>query len=467
MNIVTRGARFASVDLLLDSGYLWLARDLNGSIAAYSHKPFKLDDECWRVEEGESKEMWMWVDDGDLYNFVKWEDEEPVNIREWLKEEEREMKLYYVRNGQLESKDVDVDFFEKATTLGGLLAPNEVELDRDNELVPIYPGDAISDNDTTLGGMLASDGVDMDNRIVSADASNWGESRTSAIEALAKIDLKFRGVDNMKKHDFKIGDIIRRRGSDEEFIICDIVHEGEGLVSQSRRDVSVRTTFFYASVEKVPSPPKATIQVDASNWGKSRTAAIEAAKGYMADSVTPKFDPDNVHAHLEVCGELNVTYERKNADYGDSFAQSLDKHGLIAAIVRMDDKMNRVINLYKADERLVEDESIRDTLMDLANYAIMSVMWLDTESADESDGGYMSPTEYNPVALLDQHSYLLSPGEAFRAGFGAGISGSNDRDIYADNQKLDIDKALREGAHPQAIRDFLGGADYDGDTTNS
>ena len=477
MNIVTRGARYASVDLLLDSGYLWLARDLNGSIAAYSHKPFKLDDEVWRVEEGESKEMWMWVDDGDLYNFVKWEDDEPVNIREWFKKEEEEMKLYYVRDGQLESKDVDVDFFEKATTLGGLLTSDEVELDRDNELVPIYPGDAISDNDTTLGGMLASDGGDMDNRIVSADASNWGESRTSAIEALAKIDLKFRGVDNMKKHDFKIGDIIRRRGSDEEFIICDIVHEGEGLVSQSRRDVSVRTTFFYASVEKVPSPPKATIQVDASNWGKSRTAAIEAAKDYMDKGighpwvtytpVTPKFDPDNVHAHLEVCGELNVTYERKNADYGDSFAQSLDKHGLIAAIVRMDDKMNRVINLYKADERLVEDESIRDTLMDLANYAIMSVMWLDTESCEESDGGYISPTEYNPVALLDSDSYLLAPGEAFRAGFGAGISGSNDRDIYADNQKLDIDKALREGAHPQAIRDFLGGADYDGDTTNS
>ena len=281
-----------------------------------------------------------------------------------------------------------------------------------------------------------------------------GESRTSAIEALAKIDLKFRGVDNMKKHDFKIGDIIRRRGSDEEFIICDIVHEGEGLVSQSRRDVSVKTTFFYVSVEKVPSPPKATIQVDASNWGESRISAINAAKGYMSDSVTPKFDPDNVHAHLEVCGELNVTYKKKNADYGDSFAQSLDKHGLIAAIVRMDDKMSRVINLNKADEQLVNDESVRDTLMDLANYAIMSVMWLDNKSGEESDGGYMHPTDSKPVALLDQHSYTLPIGGA-------------DRDIYADNQKLDIDKALREGAHPQAIRDFLGGADYDGDTTNS
>ena len=63
MNIVTREARYASVALLLGSGYLWLARDLNGSIAAYSHKPFKFVDDGWLVEEGESKEMWRWVDD--------------------------------------------------------------------------------------------------------------------------------------------------------------------------------------------------------------------------------------------------------------------------------------------------------------------------------------------------------------------------------------------------------------------
>ena len=123
-----REARYASVDLLLGSGYRWLARDLNGSIAAYSHKPFKLDDEVWRVEEGESKEMWMWVDDGDLYNFVKWEDEEPVNIREWLEKEEEEMKMYSVKDGELECREVDADFFEKNTTLGGLLTPKEVEL---------------------------------------------------------------------------------------------------------------------------------------------------------------------------------------------------------------------------------------------------------------------------------------------------------------------------------------------------
>ena len=116
----------------------------------------------------------------------------------------------------------------------------------------------------------------------------------------------------------------------------------------------------------------------------------------------------------------------------------------------MDDKMSRLISLNSKKEQQVMDESMRDTLMDLANYAIMSVMWLDNKSGEESDGGYLSPTETKVDSLLDQDSYLLGPGEAFRAGFSAGIIGESDRDIYADNQKLD-----------------LGGADYDGDTTNS
>ena len=362
-----REGRFASVTLLLGSGYLWLARDLNGSIAAYSDKPFKFVDDGWRVEDGESKEMWMWVDDGDLYNFVKWEDEEPVNIREWLKEEEREMKLYYVKNGQLESKDVDVDFFEKNTTLGGLLPSDEVALGRDD------CGETIK-----------------------VTAENWGKS---------------------------------------------------------------------AILEKANNIREALEM--ATDYGYKPSVSIVADQFEYTNKMPRQLSLDNVQIHGKVCQELTEIYKKKNADYGNSFENSLDKHGLIAAIVRMDDKMNRVINLYKADEQLVEDESIRDTLMDLANYAIMSVMWLDNKSGEESDGGYIPPTESKAVALLDSDSYLLGLGEAFRAGFVDGISGANDRDIYADNQKLDIDKALREGAHPQAIRDFLGGADYDGDTTNS
>ena len=72
------------------------------------------------------------------------------------------------------------------------------------------------------------------------------------------------------------------------------------------------------------------------------------------------------------------TYIKKNMDYGDSFSKSYKEFGLTAPIVRMSDKMERLKSLSKADAR-VKDESIRDTLIDLGNYAFMTVVEMDIE----------------------------------------------------------------------------------------
>lgn len=74
--------------------------------------------------------------------------------------------------------------------------------------------------------------------------------------------------------------------------------------------------------------------------------------------------------------ELQDIFIKKNTDYGNSFEESLEKHGLIAAIVRMEDKMSRLNTLSK-QEALVSDESLIDTLKDLSNYALMSAVWLE------------------------------------------------------------------------------------------
>ena len=84
----------------------------------------------------------------------------------------------------------------------------------------------------------------------------------------------------------------------------------------------------------------------------------------------------NEEKFIEVLQELSDLYHRKNHDYGDSFRKSLDEFGLVAAVVRMSDKMERVKALSKGDKAKVTDEKIRDTLVDLANYAIMTVMEL-------------------------------------------------------------------------------------------
>ena len=63
-------------------------------------------------------------------------------------------------------------------------------------------------------------------------------------------------------------------------------------------------------------------------------------------------------------------FEKKNKDYGDAFAQ----FGTIGVIVRIQDKISRLINIYKNKITLVEDESVKDTLIDLHNYAAMALM---------------------------------------------------------------------------------------------
>ena len=90
---------------------------------------------------------------------------------------------------------------------------------------------------------------------------------------------------------------------------------------------------------------------------------------------------ESVEKFTEITSNMAKTYAAKNHDYGNSFEQSLDKFGLVASVVRLGDKMNRIESLTKK-EALVKDESIKDTLLDMANYAIMTVMWMDKKSGE-------------------------------------------------------------------------------------
>ena len=90
----------------------------------------------------------------------------------------------------------------------------------------------------------------------------------------------------------------------------------------------------------------------------------------------------NVENFKKVTKEMESLYEKKNKDYGNSFDKSLDEDGLLVLKIRLGDKINRFSKLINTPEedRQVKDESIRDTLIDLANYAAMGVKWLDTKS---------------------------------------------------------------------------------------
>lgn len=92
----------------------------------------------------------------------------------------------------------------------------------------------------------------------------------------------------------------------------------------------------------------------------------------------------NTELHKEICEKLGKIYETKNSDYGDSTHKSYRDYGMVSFVVRMQDKLNRIYNLAcKNTDRKIEDEKIEDTLLDLANYAILALIELESDKMNE------------------------------------------------------------------------------------
>lgn len=119
------------------------------------------------------------------------------------------------------------------------------------------------------------------------------------------------------------------------------------------------------------------------NWYKEiNSAACENAEGECCSK-----EPDEpklpiipkVEQHYAICQKLNQVYKAKNHDYGDSFGDTYKKLGIISAVTRLSDKMNRLMSLAVSHNAQVKDEKIEDTLLDMANYAIMTLIELGYE----------------------------------------------------------------------------------------
>lgn len=92
--------------------------------------------------------------------------------------------------------------------------------------------------------------------------------------------------------------------------------------------------------------------------------------------LTEKENQMKVNAFEDITIAMRNLYEKKNMDYSDSFAKSFQEWGLPMACIRLDDKLNRLKSFAKKQDMQVTDETVIDTLTDLANYAIMTIMEL-------------------------------------------------------------------------------------------
>ena len=84
-------------------------------------------------------------------------------------------------------------------------------------------------------------------------------------------------------------------------------------------------------------------------------------------------------AHKELLDFIENLYETKNAAYGDSFSRLYQEVGILSAATSIGHKYYRFINLAKNGKENFSYDGIRDTLIDMATYSLLSVMELDKE----------------------------------------------------------------------------------------
>lgn len=98
---------------------------------------------------------------------------------------------------------------------------------------------------------------------------------------------------------------------------------------------------------------------------------VEKKEEYVAPECNIKWVPGDFDG---ICRDLMALHAKKNNDYGNAAHESYKEFGFVSYVIRLNDKMKRLKSLTKPGvEREIKSESIEDTLMDLAAYAIMAI----------------------------------------------------------------------------------------------
>tara|TARA_B100001287_G_C22614236_1_gene496706 strand:- start:122 stop:523 length:402 start_codon:yes stop_codon:yes gene_type:complete len=119
---------------------------------------------------------------------------------------------------------------------------------------------------------------------------------------------------------------------------------------------------------------------------------------------------DRVEQYKSVHNEAINLFKKKNKDYGDAFAN----YGPVGVIVRMGDKINRLASVTGSSVSLVKTETIRDTLIDLHNYAAMAVMLMDEKNVPiEKPKKYDDDFINNNLPNVESQGHELSNMDSF------------------------------------------------------
>lgn len=163
----------------------------------------------------------------------------------------------------------------------------------------------------------------------------------------------------------------------------------------------------------------------------------------MTDKLTPK----------SMKGQYDHQYNvfcRKNHDYGNSFEKSLDTFGLVAGIVRMNDKFERLVSLNDpSKDAQIASESLVDTLEDLSNYAAMAACWLKGKKAADWKELRMKELDGNQAikeALDEDKKVKYQPQFS-----GIKLNDPEKLELNLDVDRETFDKVMADVLHPSNL----------------
>lgn len=108
-------------------------------------------------------------------------------------------------------------------------------------------------------------------------------------------------------------------------------------------------------------------------------------KEILDDKISPLTIGQSDNPFKKYTDHLAATLQAKNTAYGDSFTKSVDDYGLKVIGIRLSDKYNRVKHLVNHGLLKQNDESLEDTLLDMAGYSILSLKYLDEHKKELED----------------------------------------------------------------------------------
>jgi len=247
------------------------------------------------------------------------------------------------------------------------------------EIIPDYTGDVryevgFSRYPRQTLSIMGDNSMHIDNKTVS-------KKKNKAKGENTPVYFSKKEVEEMQKY---IEDFVKAGGKETEFakILSDGLNsvrvlggiadseESEKKSSVADRGGITGPCYIFADGKETPKKSNNDTNDGSITCGDLTPKANEISR--------PKID--TVKMHKDIVLGLNELYAKKNADYGDSFHDTYLEEGMAMARIRLSDKLSRFKSLTKGGSQQVSDESIRDTLLDLANYAIMTVIEMDREA---------------------------------------------------------------------------------------